>query len=328
MSIILDVQNLKTHFPIRKGLLRKVVNHVRAVDGVSLQLHEKETLGLVGESGCGKSTVGRSILHLIPPTAGTVHFENQDLASLSASELRKKRVHMQMIFQNPLSSLNPRMTVEEIITGAPIFHGLVNKSDRRKFASKLMNTVGLNPKQLQRFPHEFSGGQRQRICIARALALSPKLLICDESVSALDVSIQAQILNLFKDLQEEFGMSYLFISHDMAVVRYISDRVAVMYLGRIVEIADKDSLFDNPKHPYTKALLSSIPATHPAHKTERRALQGDVPSPTTIYKGCPFMARCPEAKPHCGETPPVLESVGRDHMVSCFETVKTEKAAG
>ncbi len=317
MPELLQIQNLKTHFPIYGGLFRKVVNYVRAVDGISFNLSAKETLGVVGESVCGKSTVGRSVLHLIPPTEGSVVFDGKDLEKLTPNELRKQRIHMQMIFQNPLSSLNPRLTVQEILTDAPVYHGLIKRKDARNYATKLLEDVGLSGEQLQRFPHEFSGGQSQRICIARALSLNPKLLICDESVSALDVSIQAQILNLFKELQERYGMSYLFISHDMGVIRYISDRIAVMYLGRIVELADKDQLFHNPQHPYTKALLASIPATHPSQRKQHIVLKGDVPSPTRIYTGCSFANRCSEASEACQKTVPQLHQVELGHQVSC-----------
>ncbi len=317
MANLLEVKNLKTYFPIRGGLLRNVNNYVRAVDDVSFSIKEHETLGLVGESGCGKSTVGRSILHLIPPTSGQVIFENKDLEDLSSEELRKNRIYMQMIFQNPLASLNPRLMVEEILTGAAVFHKLINKKEARDLAIRLMEYVGLNKKQLQRFPHEFSGGQSQRICIARALALNPKLLICDEAVSALDVSVQAQILNLFKDLQAEFKMSYLFISHDMGVIRYISDRIAVMYLGKIVEIATRDEFFKNSKHPYSRALLESIPAIHPRFRTKRKIIKGDVPSPVKVYPGCSFAERCPIAVEKCTKSVPKLKDTGDNHYVSC-----------
>lgn len=317
MTNILEVKNLKTYFPIRGGLMRSVVNYVRAVDDVSFNLKENETLGLVGESGCGKSTVGRTILHLIPPTSGEVIFENKNLEDFSAEELRRNRIHMQMIFQNPLASLNPRLTVQDILTGAAVFHKLIDKKDAKDLAGRLMEYVGLNRKQLQRFPHEFSGGQSQRICIARALALNPKLLICDEAVSALDVSVQAQILNLFKDLQLKFNMSYLFISHDMGVIRYISDRVAVMYLGKIVEIATRDEFFNNCKHPYSKALLEAIPAAHPKYKKKHKTIKGDVPSPTKVYTGCSFAERCPLAEEQCKHNVPQLRDTGDNHFVSC-----------
>lgn len=319
MPSLLEVKNLKTHFPIRKGLLQRVVGHVKAVDGVRFQLNDLETLGIVGESGCGKSTVGRSVLHLVPPTAGDVIFEGENLEAMSQKQMQQKRIRMQMIFQDPYMSLNPRLTVKEIITDAPVYHGLVTKKESQSLALKLLDFVGLSPKQLQRFPHEFSGGQRQRICIARALSLNPKMVICDEAVSALDVSIQAQILNLFKELQKEFHLSYLFISHDMGVIRFISDRIAVMYLGRIVELAEKKELFTNPLHPYTKALLSAIPLPDPERKRQRKALQGEVPSPTKNYPGCSFAERCPIATSECLQQVPQLEKVNQIHSVSCIK---------
>lgn len=318
MQALLQVKDVKTHFPIRAGVLKRVVNYVRAVDGVSLELYPQETLGLVGESGCGKSTVGRTIMHLIPPTEGTVYFDGKNLESLSNRQLIKARFKMQMVFQNPTSSLNPRMTVEEILIDALINHKIMKKAQARQKAAELMQAVGLSPKQLRRFPHEFSGGQRQRINIARALTLSPKLIICDESVSALDVSVQAQILNLLKDLQKEFGVSYLFISHDMGVIRFISDRIAVMYLGRIVELADKVTLFNNPRHPYTKALLSAVPAAHPDEKKQRIVLSGDVPTPTKVYPGCPFVDRCPSKVDRCNQEVPVLKPLEQGHQVACL----------
>ena len=321
MENLLEVQNLKTHFPIRAGFFKKVINYVRAVDGVSFGLPRQETLALVGESGCGKSTIGRSILHLVPPTEGKVIFDRQDWSNLSPQELKKSRLGMQMIFQNSMSSLNPRMTVEQILVDAALHHQVITKKEARSLAIKLLEYVGMQPRHLQHFPHEFSGGQRQRICIARALSMQPKLLICDESVSALDVSIQAQILNLFKDLQDEFQMTYLFISHDMGVVRYIADRVIVMYLGRIVEIADTKKLFHCARHPYTKALLSAVPVTHPKNKKKRTLLTGDIPSPTKVYSGCPFAARCSEAIEACQHTVPQLKTLDKGHEVSCIRQV-------
>ncbi len=318
MSVLLKVNKIKTYFPIRRGLLQRVIGHVKAVDGVDFHLNELETLGIVGESGCGKSTVGKTVLHLIPPTEGEVIFEGDNLEELNEKEMQQKRMHMQMIFQDPYMSLNPRLTVREIITDAPVYHGLIDRKDTRKLAMKLMDFVGLSSRQLNRFPHEFSGGQRQRICIARALSLNPKMIICDEAVSALDVSIQAQILNLFRDLQQEFKLSYLFISHDMGVIRFISDRVAVMYLGRIVELAEKKELFTNPLHPYTKALLSAIPLPDPEQKKKRQPLQGEVPSPTRNYPGCPFAERCPMVIEECSTTVPQLTELGNNHQVSCI----------
>ncbi len=324
MSELLEVKQLKTHFPIHGGLLRRVVNYVRAVDGVSFTMKPQETLGLVGESGCGKSTVGRTIIHLTPPSSGQVVFQGKDLETLSHEELVQVRLKMQLIFQNPTSSLNPRMTVEEILTDALINHKLVKPAEARQKVASLMEACGLSPLQLQRYPHEFSGGQRQRICIARALTLNPQLVICDESVSALDVSVQAQILNLLKDLQKEFHVSYLFISHDMGVIRFIADRIAVMYLGRIVELADKPSLFENPKHPYTQALLSAIPVSHPSQKRQRIVLQGEVPSPTRIYSGCSFADRCPAVQEACRHEVPQLQEVGSGHQVACLRVQSGE----
>ena len=328
MPALLDVQELKTHFPVRQGLWRKAVQHIRAVDGVSFTLQAGETLGLVGESGCGKSTVGRSILHLTPPTSGEVIFDGTALSALSSTQLRELRIQMQMIFQNPLSSLNPRLTVEEIVTSAPLYHGLIPRQQVRKEAARLLDRVGMSVQHLQRFPHEFSGGQRQRLCIARALSLNPRLIICDEAVSALDVSIQAQILNLLKDLQADQHLSYLFISHDMGVIRYIADRVAVMYLGRVVELADKETLFQHPKHPYTQALLQAIPADHPRRRRlKHQALRGDVPSPTQVYAGCPFADRCPLATDHCRQSPPPWRELAPGHHARCHLAEPTPHGA-
>ncbi len=328
MPALLDVQELKTHFPVRQGLWRKAVQHIRAVDGVSFTLQAGETLGLVGESGCGKSTVGRSILHLTPPTSGEVIFNGTSLGSLSPNQLRELRIQMQMVFQNPLSSLNPRLTVEEIVTSAPLYHGLITRQQVRSEAIRLLDRVGMSAQHLQRFPHEFSGGQRQRLCIARALSLSPRLIVCDEAVSALDVSIQAQILNLLKDLQQEQHLSYLFISHDMGVIRYIADRVAVMYLGRIVELADQDALFQSPRHPYTQALLQAIPASHPRHRhRQRQALQGDVPSPTRAYAGCAFAERCPLATETCRQSLPPWRELAPGHYARCHLAEPTPAGA-
>ncbi len=281
---LLSVKNLKTYFPVKRGLMRRLVGHVRAVDDVSFDIGERETLGLVGESGCGKSTVGRSILRLIPTTEGSVHFEGQDVLAKSAGEMKRLRQRMQIIFQDPVGSLNPRMTVGRII-GEPItVHKIAKGSELRDRVATLLSKVGLEPDHAFRYPHEFSGGQRQRIGIARALALEPKFVVCDEPVSALDVSIQSQILNLLADLQDEFGLSYLFIAHNLAVVEHFCDRVAVMYLGRIVELADRDTLYRNPLHPYTRALLSAAPNPDPTGKKQRIMLEGDVPSPIHLFK--------------------------------------------
>jgi peptide/nickel transport system ATP-binding protein len=281
---LLSVKKLKTYFPVKRGLMRRLVGHVRAVDDVSFDIGKRETLGLVGESGCGKSTVGRTILRLIPATEGSIRFEGQDVLAKSPGEMKKLRQRMQIIFQDPVGSLNPRMTVGRIIGEPIVVHKLAKGSELRDRVATLLNKVGLEPDHAFRYPHEFSGGQRQRIGIARALALEPKFVVCDEPVSALDVSIQSQILNLLADLQDEFGLSYLFIAHNLAVVEHFCDRVAVMYLGRIVELADRDTLYRNPLHPYTRALLSAAPNPDPSGKKQRIMLEGDVPSPIHLFK--------------------------------------------
>jgi len=281
---LLSVKNLKTYFPVKRGLMRRTVGHVRAVDDVSFDIGKRETLGLVGESGCGKSTVGRSILRLIPTTEGGIEFEGQDVLAKTAGEMKKLRQRMQIIFQDPVGSLNPRMTVGRIIGEPIVVHKIASGSELRDRVATLLKKVGLEPDHAFRYPHEFSGGQRQRIGIARALALEPKFVVCDEPVSALDVSIQSQILNLLADLQDEFDLSYLFIAHNLAVVEHFCDRVAVMYLGRIVELADRDTLYRNPLHPYTRALLSAAPNPDPAGKKQRIMLEGDVPSPIHLFK--------------------------------------------
>lgn len=276
---LLKVNNLKQYFPVKGGFLGRTVNHVKAVDDITFEIYEGETLSVVGESGCGKSTTGRAILRLEEPTDGEIHFEGEDLLALNKREMREKRKDLQVIFQDPYASLNPRQTVGQILMEAMQIQKVVPRSEQRKRAIELIETVGLNKEQIDRYPHEFSGGQRQRVGIARALSVDPKLIIADEAVSALDVSIQAQVLNLLRRLQREFNLTYLFIAHDLGVVRHISDRIIVMYLGKIVEIADKKSLFENPQHPYTKALLSAIPIPDPEKKKERIVLKGDVPSP-------------------------------------------------
>ncbi|UCZ54222.1 dipeptide ABC transporter ATP-binding protein [Bacillus shivajii] len=318
---LLQVKNLKQYFPIKGGILGRRVNDVKAVDDITFSINEGETLSIVGESGCGKSTTGRAILRLDEPTAGEINFDGSDLLSMSKKEMRKKRKDLQIIFQDPYASINPRQTVRQILNEAMEIQNVLPKEERYDRMIELLETVGLGPDKLDRFPHEFSGGQRQRIGIARALSVDPKLIICDESVSALDVSIQAQVLNLLKKLQRELNLTYLFISHDLGVVRHISDRVIVMYLGKIVEIADKKSLFDNPKHPYTKTLLSAIPVPNPKEKKEQIILKGDVPSPIDPPTGCRFHTRCPFATDRCAEEVPELrkttEGMLEGHQAAC-----------
>ncbi|MFP4661430.1 MAG: ABC transporter ATP-binding protein [Halanaerobiales bacterium] len=315
---LLEVNNLKKYFPVKAGVFRKTVAHVKAVDDVSFHINEGEALGLVGESGCGKSTTGATILRLLEATAGEVKFEGRDILSLNKRQMREIRKEMQIIFQDPYASLNPRMTVADIV-GEPLkIHNLANsKKERLKKVEELLDSVGLTPEQMNRYPHEFSGGQRQRIGVARALAVDPKLIICDEPVSALDVSIQAQVINILQDLQKEFGLTYLFIAHDLSVVKHISDRVAVMYLGKIVEITDKHSLYDNPLHPYTQSLLSAIPEPEPEKKKDRIILEGDVPSPVNPPSGCSFHPRCPKAMDICSNVEPTLKAYGNGHFASC-----------
>ncbi|WNS75721.1 dipeptide ABC transporter ATP-binding protein [Bacillus sp. DTU_2020_1000418_1_SI_GHA_SEK_038] len=315
---LLEVKHLKQYFPIKGGLLGRTVNHVKAVDDISFYVNEGETVSIVGESGCGKSTTGRAILRLDNPYSGEINFQGEDLLSLSKSEMRKKRKDLQIIFQDPYASLNPRQTVSQILEEALEIQNVVPRKDRRQKIVELLETVGIGAHQVDRYPHEFSGGQRQRIGIARALSVDPKLIICDEAVSALDVSIQAQVLNLLKHLQQKFKLTYLFISHDLGVVRHISDRIIVMYLGKIVEIADKHSLFENPQHPYTRALLSAIPSTNISEKKERIVLKGDVPSPIDPPSGCRFHTRCPFAFDRCAKEEPKLHSIpGKAHQVAC-----------
>lgn len=317
---LLDVRNLYMHFPLTQGIIiQRKVGAVQAVDGVSFSVKRGETLGLVGESGCGKSTTGRAILQLYKPTSGEVNFSGKDLTKLDSGEMRKMRRHLQMIFQDPYASLNPRMTVGNIVSEPMQIHNLVPKAERTKRVQELLQTVGLNPYFANRYPHEFSGGQRQRIGIARALAANPDFIVCDEPVSALDVSIQAQIVNLLEDLQDQFGLTYLFIAHDLSVVRHISDRVAVMYLGKIVEMADRNELYDNPMHPYTKALLSAVPIPDPVieKKRERIILTGDVPSPINPPSGCHFHTRCPYVMDICKKVDPPFTEKGPGHFVAC-----------
>jgi peptide/nickel transport system ATP-binding protein/oligopeptide transport system ATP-binding protein len=314
---VLEVTALKKHFPVRKGLLRRSAGTVFAVDGVSFEVGQGETLSLVGESGCGKSTLARTAMRLIEPTSGTIRLEGQDVTRLSRREMQPYRRELQMIFQDPFSSLNPRMKAGDIV-GEPLkVHGLSHGADARERVSALFEQVGLRPTQMQSFPHEFSGGQRQRISIARALALSPKLIIADEPVSALDVSIQAQVINLLMDLQQRRGLSYLLVAHDLAVVEHISHRVAVMYLGKIVEQAEKRNVFDTPLHPYTQALLSAVPLPNPKVKREKRILRGDVPSPMNPPSGCPFHTRCPHAFEPCKSVAPAFREVAPGHEAAC-----------
>jgi oligopeptide transport system ATP-binding protein len=315
---LLQVKNLVKHFPIRSGLLQRVSDHVHAVDGVSFDLEAGETLGVVGESGCGKSTTGRCILRLIEPSSGEVWFEGRNVTALDKPSLRAVAREMQIIFQDPYASLNPRMTVGAIIGEGLVIHQMAaNAKEIEDRVAKLLETVGLSPDYMRRYPHEFSGGQRQRIGIARALAVNPKLVICDEAVSALDVSIQAQVINLLEDLQQEFNLTYLFIAHDLSVVEHISRRVAVMYLGRIVEIAPSRELYTTPKHPYTEALLSAVPIPDPTIKRKRIVLQGDVPSPIHPPSGCHFHTRCPIAKKGCKTEAPVLRELAPGHVAAC-----------
>jgi len=314
---VLEVSDLKKHFPVKKGLLSRTVGNVHAVDGISFSINEGETLGLVGESGCGKSTVGRTVLRLIEPTAGEIRISGTDVTRLDKKEMRPHRREMQIIFQDPFSSLNPRMSAGDIVGELLQVHDIAAGKEKEERVAALFERVGLRKAQMQSFPHEFSGGQRQRIGIARALALNPKLIIGDEPVSALDVSIQAQVINLLMDLQEEFKLSYLFIAHDLAVVEHISHRIAVMYLGRIVEYADKKTLFTDPKHPYTEALLSAVPIPNPRIKREKRILQGDVPSPVNRPSGCHFHTRCPYAEERCRVEEPLLKQIAPGHTVAC-----------
>jgi oligopeptide/dipeptide ABC transporter ATP-binding protein len=310
---LVRVRGLFKHFPVTGS-----DEVVRAVDGVTFEIYKGETLGLVGESGCGKSTVGRCLLRLMEPTRGEVYFEDRDVLKLSGKDLRALRREMQIIFQDPYASLNPRMRVREIVGEPLVVHGVGAKQERRDRVAELLTKVGLDPDYMNRYPHEFSGGQRQRIGIARALALNPKLIVADEPVSALDVSVQAQVVNLLEDLQSEFNLTYLFISHGLAVVEHISDRVAVMYLGRIVEVARAAELYANPLHPYTRALLSSIPVPDPTRKRERIVLHGDVPTPINPPSGCRFHTRCPEAIPECSKIDPDLREVAPGHTVACI----------
>ena len=314
---LLEVKHLKKHFPIKGGVFSKTIGYVYAVDDVNFTLSKGETLGLVGESGCGKSTTGRTILRLIEPTDGAISFEGQNIIALDKSAMRALRREMQIIFQDPYASLNPRMTVGSII-GEPLeIHKIAKGSEKEERVASLLQKVGLRAEDMRKYPHEFSGGQRQRIGIARALALNPKLIVCDEPVSALDVSIQAQVINLLEDLQAEFGLSYLFIAHNLNVVEHISNRVAVMYLGQIVELASDEELYKNPQHPYTEALLSAVPIPDPTVKKKRIILEGDVPSPINPPKGCHFHTRCMYKEKICEEVEPEFKDIGGGHWVAC-----------
>jgi oligopeptide transport system ATP-binding protein len=315
---LIEVRNLKKYFPVGAGLFGAGREVVKAVDDVSFTIRRGETFGLVGESGCGKSTTGRSILRLIEPTSGEVRFEGQDLLSLGADELRRLRRDLQIIFQDPYSSLNPRMRVGQIIEEPLIIHRIGSREERKDRVQELLRLVGLEPEHASRYPHEFSGGQRQRIGIARALALNPKFIVCDEPVSALDVSVQAQVVNLLQDLQSQLGLTYLFVSHGLSVVEHISTRVGIMYLGKLVEVASSREIFHNPLHPYTRALLSAIPIPDPARRRERLLLTGDIATAIEPPSGCRFRTRCPLAEPRCADVEPQLVEVSPDHFVACM----------
>ncbi|MFD3270377.1 ABC transporter ATP-binding protein [Paenibacillus dendritiformis] len=323
---LVQVENLKMHFPIKGGPLGKTVSAVKAVDGVSFHINKGETLGLVGESGCGKSTTGRMLLRLLEPSEGSIYFEGRDITKLSGNELRKMRRNMQMVFQDPFASLNPRHTIGKILEEPLIVHGVKDRLERKRRVKELLEVVGLSSYHASRYPHQFSGGQRQRIGIARALAIHPKLIIADEPVSALDVSIQSQVLNLLQDLQQEYELTYLFIAHDLGVVRHISDRVGVMYLGQLVEISGTEELYDKPLHPYTQALLSAVPIADVTYRRERIILEGDVPSPVNPPTGCPFHTRCPKAFEPCSAARPQLSEIDPGHYVAChlYEQVRVD----
>ncbi len=316
---LIQVKNLVKYFPVREGLLQRVKDYVRAVDDVSFVVREGETLGMVGESGCGKTTIGRTMLRLIEPTSGSVIIDGKDVLKLAGSEMKVMRRNMQIIFQDPYASLDPRMPIGESVMEGLNIHRIGTPKERYEIMLDTLKKVGLEDYHARRYPHEFSGGQRQRIGIARALALRPKFIVCDEPVSALDVSIQSQVLNILKDLQQEFGLTYLFIAHNLSVVEHISNRVAVMYLGKMVELSDRDDLFAQPLHPYTRALMSAIPIPDPTLKRERTILKGDVPSPLNPPSGCRFHPRCPIAVDICSQKEPEFREIGTDHWVACWE---------
>jgi oligopeptide/dipeptide ABC transporter ATP-binding protein len=320
--MLLEVRNLVKYFPIKKGVFKRTVGWVKAVDDISFEVYEGETVGLVGESGCGKTTTVLTILRLEEPTKGQVIFEGRDILKIKKGEMRKERKNMQIIFQDPYSSLNPRMKIKDIIAEGLITHNILSGREKYKRVRELLELVGISAEYMDRFPHEFSGGQRQRIGIARALAVEPKIIMCDEAVSALDVSIRSQIINLLKDLQKKFNLTYLFVAHDLSVIKYISDRVVVMYLGKIVEVADKHELFNNTMHPYTQALISAVPVPNPDYKKDRIILKGDVPSPINPPKGCRFNPRCAKVMKICSEIEPKLIEVKKGHFVACHSINK------
>ncbi len=317
---LLQVSDLKKHFPIRGGVLQRVVNSVKAIDGVSFEVRKGEVLGLVGESGSGKTTVGRTVLRLEQATEGSVRFRGEDVMAASPARMRSLRKQMQIVFQDPYASLNPREKISEVLTHPLKLHNIGTPSERAERVASLMRKVGLSEDQLERYPHEFSGGQRQRIGIARALAVEPEFIVADEPVSALDVSIQAQVINLLEDLKQDFNLTMLFIAHDLGVIQHICDRVVVMYLGKVMEIAPADELYSNPRHPYTKALLSAVPVAHPRLRRPRVRLKGDIPSPIDPPSGCVFRTRCPVAKPECAQIVPELRKLGPDHASACLLT--------